>query len=112
MVRAFDHIGLHVAVVCLKPTDFLVLTSFAGNGVDYETIAAASVTFQPGETTKSFSFTLTDDSVVERDENLRVTITSASGATIGTPNEATVTIQNNDCKNCFLAFLLLLLERE
>ena len=77
----------------------------AGDGVDYQTIANASVAFQPGDTTKFFTFTINDDSIVEQNEDLLVTITMASSATIGNPNAATVSIHNNDCKKTLFWWL-------
>ena len=73
--------------------------------MDYQTIADASVVFQPGETTKSFSFAITDDSIVEQDEDLVVEIASATSAIVGSPSQATVTIQSEDRKYvCVLSF--------
>ena len=73
--------------------------------MDYETVAGASVTFLAGETTKSFSFAITDDDIVEQEETLTVTITVAPLATIGAPSEATVSIQSDDCKKSCLLFV-------
>lgn len=73
--------------------------------MDYQTIADASVAFQPGDTTGFFTFTINDDSIVEVDEDLVVTITAASSATIGSPSAATVSIQSDDCKRTLLSCL-------
>ena len=64
--------------------------------MDYQTLVDASVVFQPGDASKSFSFTINDDSIVERDESLVVVITTATFAIIGILDQAAVTILNDD----------------
>ncbi len=87
------------------------LTRSSGSGsttVSYETsngsasdrsdynAAFGSVSFAPGETSKSFTIFITDDSFLEPVENFNVTLTNATGATLGTPSAATVEIDSND----------------
>jgi hypothetical protein len=53
--------------------------------------------FAPGETSKSFRVLVTDDSLDEANETLKVRIVEASNSgTIGTPGVATVTIVDNE----------------
>jgi hypothetical protein len=55
----------------------------ASAGVDYAS-ASPTVTFAPGETAKLVAVTVHGDTTEESDETLFLTITSATGATIGT----------------------------
>ena len=59
------------------------------------TAASGTLTFAPGQTTKSVNVTLATDPIVELDETLTVTLSSASNATIA-DGEATGTITNDD----------------
>ncbi|GEM_PF-1028122 len=59
------------------------------------TSATGSVTFAPGETEKSVSITIVNDTDVESDEAFEVTFTTASGVPIADPT-ATVTILDDD----------------
>ena len=63
---------------------------------DY-TLAYGRLFFAPGETSKSFRVLVTDDSLAEGSETLRVRIVEASNSgTIGAPAAATITIVDND----------------
>ena len=42
------------------------------------------------------TFTLTEDLILEGAETFNVTITDSSGAIVGSPSSATVTINDND----------------
>ena len=68
--------------------------------MDY-TFEAYTVTIHAGQTTAIFDLQINDDSILEGDENLKLTINSSllrDGVTRGNPGEATVTIVDNDCK--------------
>ena len=71
----------------------------ASSRCDYET-KIETLTFAPGETTKSITIFVVDDSYDETDEaftvNLRSSSLTGSGATLGTPTTATVSIIDND----------------
>ncbi|HEY1013113.1 MAG TPA: Calx-beta domain-containing protein, partial [Herpetosiphonaceae bacterium] len=60
-------------------------------GQDY-TAASGTLTFAPGETTKTITVAILRDAVREGEESFSVTLSNASGATIGTPNATTVLI--------------------
>lgn len=64
---------------------------------DYE-IELGKVTFAPGETSKSFRVLIVDDVFVEGNEvvNLVLSNVTGSGVGLGTPNGATLTINDND----------------
>ncbi len=65
-------------------------------GSDY-TAVSQDVSFSPGETAKTISIPITDDSAVENDETVSLALSSPSaGAMLGDPNAATLTIADND----------------
>ena len=65
-------------------------------GSDY-TAASGTLNFASGETSRTFTIPVTDDSAVEGNETINLTLTNATGgATIGSPSTATVTINDND----------------
>jgi len=69
-------------------------TATAGRKGDY-TATSGTLTFNPGETTKTISVSIIDDSTVEPDETFFVNLSSASGATIAV-GSGTGTILNDD----------------
>jgi uncharacterized protein (TIGR03118 family) len=62
---------------------------------DYE-IALGTLKFNPGETSKSFKILLVDDLFVEGAEQIDLMLSNPTGAGLGTPNVATVKINDND----------------
>ncbi len=64
---------------------------------DYE-IAAGTLKFNPGETSKTFKILLVDDTFVEGSEVINVMLSNPTGTGLGlgSPNVATVTITDND----------------
>ncbi len=62
---------------------------------DYEN-TIGTVNFGPGETSKSFSVAIIDDSYAEGPETFSVTLFNPSSATLGAQATATVTIIDND----------------
>ena len=66
-------------------------------GDDYDTAAGTGVlTFAAGERKKTIEVRTVDDAVVEGDETLTVTLSSPSGATLGSNVSATVTVADDD----------------
>ena len=65
--------------------------------MDY-TSGPYTVTIPAGQTTATFNVPITDDIVLEGDENFKLTInqTLPDGVTHGDPSEATVTIVDDD----------------
>jgi chitinase len=56
-----------------------------------------TLTFAPGETSKAITVSIIGDTFVEPDETFFITLTGVStNATLGTPNNTTVTITNDD----------------
>jgi len=64
-------------------------------GSDYTT-ASGTLSFSPGQTSKTFSVPILEDTVVEGSETVNLALTSPTGATLGTPNTAVLTIVDND----------------
>ncbi|MCA1566811.1 MAG: hypothetical protein LC803_14435 [Acidobacteria bacterium] len=65
---------------------------------DYATTFDTLV-FAPGEATKTFTIPLVDDGHVEPREFVNVRLLATSGATLGTPSSAVLTITDNDTAN-------------
>ena len=76
------------------------VTGAASERCDYET-TAGTLSFATGETSKTVSITLIDDTFAEGSESLNVTILlpTGSGVTLGSPTNATVNITDNDASN-------------
>jgi sugar lactone lactonase YvrE len=67
-------------------------------GLDY-TATTATVTFAPGELTKTISIPLKDDNLYEGNETFNVTLSNpTSGVLLETPNVAVVTINDSESK--------------
>lgn len=75
--------------------DYAVSGGTATAGVDY-TLAAATLTFAPGETSKTISIPVIDDSIYEGSETIEVTLSNASNATLGAITMHTRTILEDD----------------
>ncbi|HEX6288526.1 MAG TPA: Calx-beta domain-containing protein, partial [Herpetosiphonaceae bacterium] len=64
-------------------------------GSDYTT-SSGTVTFAPGETSKTISIPLLEDGLLEANETFTVSLSNPANAGLGTPATATVTINAND----------------
>jgi hypothetical protein len=64
-------------------------------GEDYA-VTTGSLTFNAGETSKTFAVPIAPDAMPEADEAVLVLLTGVSGASIGTPASATLTIRDDD----------------
>jgi hypothetical protein len=78
--------------------DFQTIDGTANDRSDYTT-ALGTVRFAAGETSKSFNVFITDDAYGEGLETFQVQLTGATGASVGTPSAATVTITSNESVN-------------
>ena len=73
-------------------------TAMSG-GTDYDTLAGGTLTFNPGETSKSVAVTVRGDNIDELDETVVVRLSSPSNATLtggATTLDGTGTINDND----------------
>lgn len=76
--------------------DCIAENGTAKNGTDY-TFKSGKVTFAAGESEKTITIPIIDNSIVDGDRNFRVKISSTTnGITIGTVDSAVVTIKDND----------------
>lgn len=75
--------------------EFMTVNGTASNRQDY-VFRSGVLRFGPGENSKSISLLITDDVFVEDDETLTVTLSNPSGAVLGSLNNATMTIRDND----------------
>ncbi len=64
-------------------------------GSDYTAISGA-LTFNPGETSKTFSVTIREDTRDEPDETVVLTLSNPANAVLGSPANATITLGDND----------------
>ena len=67
----------------------------ASSRCDYSSTIGA-LKFAAGETFKTIVVPITNDSYAEGNENFTISLSNASGASIGSPNVATVTITDNE----------------
>jgi len=89
----------------------ITLTRTGGTGVaqvDFETVSGTAsersdyapvfrtITFAAGETSKTVNVAIIDDAYNEGDETFGVTLGNPTGAILGSPNAATVTIVDNE----------------
>ena len=76
--------------------NFATSNGTATAGSDY-TAVSQPVSFAAGETSKTVSIPITNDSAVESSETVLLSLSSPStGAALGSPNSATLTISDND----------------
>ncbi len=74
--------------------DYTTASGTAESGTDF-TAASGTLTFAAGDSSKSVSVATADDSINEEDETLTLTLSNASGATLGNAT-ATGTIVDDD----------------
>ena len=75
-----------------------MLNGKASPRCDYEN-TIGTVQFAAGETSKSFSVAVVDDSYAEGNETFTINLTGASGTTLASQSSATVMIMDNDSTN-------------
>jgi len=74
-------------------------------GSDYTT-TSGTLTFTPGVVIQTFTVPITDDTQYEGDETVTLTLENASSDTAIKPNQATLTIRDNDPTTCTVRNLL------
>jgi hypothetical protein len=101
-----ENVGAGVGVVTLtrsggtSGTQVVNFTTSAGTATNAQdfTVAVGTVTFLPGEATKTFTVPVIDDALDEDNETINVSIgpVTSGGATVGAQSTATLTIVDND----------------
>lgn len=75
--------------------DYTTLDGTSSNRTDYNT-AVGTISFAAGETSKTIPIFITDDTFVEGNETITVTLGNAANGTLASPSSATITITDND----------------
>ncbi|MGI8919430.1 MAG: Calx-beta domain-containing protein [Pyrinomonadaceae bacterium] len=75
-----------------------VFNGVASSRCDYTT-DVGTLHFAAGQNSKTISIPIVDDSFAEGSENFTITLSNASGATLGSPTSTTVTINDNETSN-------------
>ena len=75
-----------------------VVNGVASSRCDYPT-SVGTIRFAVGETSKTVSIPLVDDSYAEGNESFTITLSNVTGATLGSPGTATVVISDNEGSN-------------
>ena len=78
-----------------------------GGGVDYDS-GPYTVTFSAGQTSVPFDVPINNDNICEGNEVFDVTIdpsSTPSFVTVGSPDQATVTIVDDECKQSCIKML-------
>ncbi|MCA1592159.1 MAG: DUF4214 domain-containing protein [Acidobacteria bacterium] len=75
--------------------DYTTADFSASDRSDY-TMARGTLRFAPGEATKTITVLLTDDSFVEPDEQVNVSLSNGGGCSLGEQGSAMLTIVDND----------------
>ena len=90
-----------ITVTLSAATDKLVTVGYATTdgtalaGSDY-TAANAQLTFNPGETSKTFKLTITNDALNEDDETIKLVLSNPTNAILGIATDATLTVLDDD----------------
>ncbi len=71
------------------------VTNALGDGIDH-TLTNGTLTFNPGDTTQNITFGVVNDTLVEANENVVITLKNPFNAQLGTITQFTYTIENDD----------------
>jgi hypothetical protein len=72
-----------------------VANGSASSRCDYSA-TVGTITFAPGETSKTISMLIVDDSYAEGSESFTISLTNPAGSSLGPPASATITINDNE----------------
>jgi Calx-beta domain/Domain of unknown function (DUF4114)/von Willebrand factor type D domain len=92
--REFDITLSNPSVEAVK-VEYATVDGTAVGGSDFEPIAPKTLTFAPGETTKTVSVGIIDDAIYEDTEFFKVKLTNSTNATIG-KDQSTAKIIDDD----------------
>jgi hypothetical protein len=76
-------------------TNCTIASGVASERCDYAT-TVGTLRFAAGEASKTITIPIVNDALVEGNENLTITLSSPTGTTLGTPQVATITINDDD----------------
>jgi len=79
-------------------TNCNVFNGIASPRCDYA-VSIGTVSFASGETLKTISIPIVDDSYAEGSESFSISLSNPVGTSLGSPNTATVTITDNEATN-------------
>ncbi len=71
-------------------------TRDTGSGGDYSIVAPGTLTFLPRQSVQKLLITLDPDTVADGSKTIDLTLSAPSGASLGTPSHAEVTIKDDD----------------
>ncbi len=99
-VNEGDNTATITATLSAPATTSVTVGYTTGNGTatggsDYAS-TSGTLTFAPGVINQTFSVTINDDGVAENDETVALSLSAPSGATLGAPANAILTIVDND----------------
>ena len=88
-------VNLSSATTVATTVDYATSDGSAVAGTDY-TATSGTLSFNPGDTTKTFTVSITDNLVYNVSKTVNLALTNPSAATLGTPNTAVLTITDNE----------------
>lgn len=80
--------------------DVDLMDDTATAGLDYVSFATTTLTFAPGETSKSLAVALIDDDLTEGPEQFKTILSNPVNAVVSGTGEGVVTIQDNEARVC------------
>ncbi len=94
-------VNLDMAAPAPVSVDYATSDGTAVAGTDY-TATSGTLNFLPGDSSKTFTVSITDNAVYAAPKSLNLAISNPSGASLGTVNTATLMIADNDAPNTAL----------
>lgn len=86
--------------------NYTIVGNTATIGSDFLAASSGTLTFSPGQISKNVTLTILNDPWQEGDETLTVTLSSPTGATLGSPSSAVMTITDNDLYSLSLPMIV------
>ncbi len=88
-------VTLEAASPFTATVNFAASDGTATSGSDY-VASSGTLTFTPGVTSRTFTVPIIDDALFEGNETVNLSLSGATGAALGVPNSAVLTIVDND----------------